>query len=305
MNNLYLIESDNYSLIINETKKIIKEHNLKEEDLNKYDLSITKIDNIIEDLDSYSFLQNKKIILGYDAVFLTKEKGEIEQNTDILAKYINSPNPDNILILACSKLDAKNEISPLIKKNFTKVDSNINIDDYITKDLKVKMDKTTIKFLTDIIGEDLKRIENELNKLTMYTDNITKEDIKKIVIPLPEDNLFNLMNAITKKDKEKSFKIYQDLINNNVEDISLIVILANQFRLIYQIKTLSNKTNKEIMDILDIKNEKQINALRYKIHDFSEKELINNIYKLSILDTLIKSNKILPNIALPLFIANL
>ena len=309
MNNLYLIETNNFKLIEKETAKILDKNNFQKEELIKYDLSTTKTTTLINELDTYSIFQDKKAVLGYDATFLTTSKSEIEQDIKILEDYINNPNPNNILILACSKLDGKKNICKLIKKEFTIVDLNINLVDYVKNNLDdYKMNLDNINYFLTLTGDNIDRIDNELLKLKcLKIDDkmINKEDIDNVVIPQTDDNIFNLMDAIVKKDKKRSLKIYNDLINNKVEVIKILINLSYQFRLIYQVKVLEYKTDLEIADILNIKNPKQIKAIRYKIRNFSEKELIDNLHKLAILDEKIKSSSSLAEIDFPMFIINL
>ena len=309
MNNLYLIETNNFKLIEKETAKILDKNNFQKEELIKYDLSTTKTTTLINELDTYSIFQDKKAVLGYDATFLTTSKSEIEQDIKILEDYINNPNPNNILILACSKLDGKKNICKLIKKEFTIVDLNINLVDYVKNNLDdYKMNLDNINYFLTLTGDNIDRIDNELLKLKcLKIDDkmINKEDIDNVVIPQTDDNIFNLMDAIVKKDKKRSLKIYNDLINNKVEVIKILINLSYQFRLIYQVKVLEYKTDLEIADILNIKNPKRIKAIRYKIRNFSEKELIDNLHKLAILDEKIKSSSSLAEIDFPMFIINL
>ena len=309
MNNLYLIETNNFKLIDKETKKILKENNFSEDELIKYDLSTTKTTTLINELDTYSIFQDKKVVLGYDAVFLTTLKSEIEQDIKGLEDYINNPNPSNILILACSKLDGKKNICKLIKSKFKIIDLNINLVDYVKENLDdYKMNIDTINYFLLQTGDNIERIDNELVKLKSFKNEekvINKDDVLELVIPQTDDNIFNLMDAIVKKDKKRSLKIYNDLINNKVEVIKILINLSYQFRLIYQVKVLEYKSDSEIAEILNIKNPKQIRAVRYKTNNFNERELLRNLEKLAIIDEEIKTSKILPEIAIPMFITNL
>ncbi|MBP5684728.1 MAG: hypothetical protein J6X02_05690, partial [Bacilli bacterium] len=125
MHNLYLIESDNLLIIDQELSKILKDNNFNKEDLIRYDLSSHSIDEVINELDTYGLFQEKKIVLGYDATFLTTTKSEIEHNLQDFENYLNNPNPNNILIIACSKLDGKKNICKLVKEKCTSIDINI------------------------------------------------------------------------------------------------------------------------------------------------------------------------------------
>lgn len=309
MNNLYLIESNNFKLIEKETIKILKKNNFSQDELIKYDMSENSTLTLINELDTYSIFQDKKAVLGYDATFLTTTKSEIEQNIQIFEDYINNPNPSNLLIIACSKLDGKKNICKLIKNKFTIIDLNVDLKDYVKDNLDgYKMNVEVINLFLTLTGDNIERIDNELAKLKCFKiddKTITKDDVLRIIIPKTDDNIFNLMDAIVKKDKKKSLKIYNDLINNRVEVIKIIINLSYQFRLIYQVKVLEYKSDSEIADILNIKNIKQVRAIRYKTSSFRESELLANLHKLALIDEEMKTSKIIPEIAFPLFIASL
>ena len=56
-----------------------------------------------------------------------------------------------------------------------------------------------------------------------------------------DTDIFHLVDNIILKNKEKALKSYYEMIKIGEEPIKIIVILANQFRLIYQVKQLSKK----------------------------------------------------------------
>ena len=66
MNNVYLIYGSNYSLIKREIDKI-KEDTL---DVVKYDLSNTKVDDLLDDASCISLFSGKKVLIGENALFL-------------------------------------------------------------------------------------------------------------------------------------------------------------------------------------------------------------------------------------------
>ena len=74
----------------------------------------------------------------------------------------------------------------------------------------------------------------------------------KLVNKPLDENIFDLTNAILSKDRQKIFSIYHDLMILNEEPIKLIVSIANQMRLHYQVKLLDRKgyTDQEIGKIL-------------------------------------------------------
>lgn len=309
MNNLYLIESDNYKAISLELDKILLKNNISRDELIRYDLTETNISDVINDLDTYGFFEERKVIYASDAFFLTTSKGEIEHNIDSFTKYINNPSPDNILIISCSKLDGKKNICKLVKEKFNCVSISSDSKDFIKKKTKgYKITYDTINYLIYTVGDNLERIDNELDKLLMYKiddKEITRNDIDLIVVKKVDDNIFDLIDAIIKKNKKKSLTIYNEMVNYGEEVFKLLISLSNQIRLIYQVKVLRNYHDNDIADILNLKNPRQVYAIRQKISSYTKEELLDYLYKLALMDEDLKLGKSIDKIVFPIFIASL
>ena len=231
----------------------------------------------------------------------------MRKNMYILKKYIENPNKDNVLIISCNKLDNKKNIVKLVKDKMMVIETEVDLNKYIKdycKNTKISLD--TIKYLIETTGTDINRINNELDKLLMYSNNeITKSDIDDVVIKKIDTNIFLLIDAIISKDKKKSLTIYHEMINYGEDIFKIMISLANQIRLIYSVKVLENFANDEITSILNLKNPKQVVALRYKIKNYSRKDLLNYLHRLSLLDEDLKLGKCIDEIAFPTFIMSL
>ena len=105
MNNLYLIETNVIELLDIKVNEILKDNKLSHDNLITYDMEETNISDAIVDLDTYSLFNEPKVVLCKNAIFLSSGKCEIDHNIDLLEKYLNNPNPNNILILSVEKTD--------------------------------------------------------------------------------------------------------------------------------------------------------------------------------------------------------
>ena len=308
MNNLYFIESDNHIILDKYVKEILKDNKISIEELIRYDLDEVNISNVIMELNTYGLFTNKKIVFASNASFLTTDKSEIDHDVDEFIKYVNNPS-DNILILSCRKLDGKKNVSKLVKEKFKIVDVNINYQDYVKEKTKgYKFNSSDIIYFLSLTTEDIDRINNELDKLLMYKLDdkvITKEDIDLIVVKKIDDNIFDLIEAIIKKDKKRSLTIYNDIVSYGEEIFKILISLSNQIRLLLQVKILSNLDDLDIADKLNLKNPKQLYFLRQKIINYKKSELVDYLYKLSIMDEELKLGKSLPEVVFPVFIASL
>ena len=134
--------------------------------------------------------------------------------------------------------------------------------------------------------------------------NITKEDIDNVVRENIEDNIFELTNAILDKNVSKSIKIYNDLLLMGEEPIKLIVMVANQFRLILQVKLMVKNGYKQI----DMASKIKEHPYRVKLalaSNYSIDDLISNIKRLYVLDKDIKYGNIDKNFGFELFLLNI
>ena len=148
---------------------------------------------------------------------------------------------------------------------------------------------------------------NEIDKLIVYKGkdkNITYEDIELVITSNLENNIFKLTNMIMEKNTNNIIKVYKDLVRNNEDPIKILITISNQFRLVLQVKLMVKNgfTDNEIISILKehpyrIKLSKQV--------AISEKELKENILKLSELNKNIVLGKIEKEFGLEMFLLNL
>jgi DNA polymerase III subunit delta len=316
MNKNYLISGEETYLIEQKVNDIIKENN--EASVLKWDLTDYQIVNVLNDASMPALLSEKKIVIGYDAFFLSSDKkADTNHNVDELLKYLNNPNPDTILILVVlGKLDERKKIVKELKNivksfEFNKLKENelynITLDMFIKNNYKISKD--VVEFLLQRTGNNIRRISEEANKLMLYRldeKEISKDDVYSLVTKIIEDNIFDLVDAVVSKDKSKIFEIYRELINQKEEPIKIIVILANQFRLIYQVKVLINHgyTEKDIAAKLDI-HPFRVKLAYQKGNKYKEEILLKYLNELADLDINIKTGIIDKNIGLELFFLHL
>lgn len=309
---IYLIYGTLDFLINREIKKITNENGIDNIDINNYNLENDLLDNILDDASMSSLFSNKKIMIIENSYIFTgtiKKRGPAH-NVDLLIKYINNPNPDAILIFTINeeKIDERKKIVKLIKEQGKVIEFNQlkNIDSFIKQELDdYKMDATTIKFFTNYVGNNLAIIAKEIEKLKIYKDNqkiITKEDILNISSEQIELDINELTNSIVNKNLNKSLKIYSEMINQGEEPLQIVIRLANQFRIIYQVKELSKKgySNKDINNILGI-HPYRIQKAMENSYLFSTQNLLKYLKKLAEIDEGIKLGTMDKNMALELF----
>lgn len=309
--NTYIIESSDYVVINAKIDDILKKNHLTHDMVIKYDLIETPISTAIEDLDTYNFLSSNKVVVCDNAYFLTsnRPKGSVVHNEELLEKYLKNPSSENILIMICDKIDTRKKLAKLVDKNNI-LGGEIVIDDLIKSHLDdYKMDYKTIKYLIDYCDNDNERILNELEKLKCYKlddKTITMEDINNIVIKLTGDNIFSLIDSIVLKNRSKAYLITQELLDKGEDINKIIVMVSDQFRLMYQVKLLLKEGyNKDT-----IATKLKVHPYRVKLaiekgYNYSSKVLLTNLDYFFNLDYMIKTGNNNPKLVFELFLANL
>ena len=300
-----------------EMKKILKEADIDEINVSHYDMETDDLKDVIEDASMTSLFALNKGIICENTSFLTGsiKKGGKEQDTTLLEHYIKNINPNTILIFTVKneKLDERKKITKVLKskailKSYNKNEGNLKemIQPYFSG---YQISPSDLDFLIARVGKNLYLLEKEIEKLKLYaydSKKITREDIISLTSKNIDLDIFGLIEHIVTKNKERAMETYSEMLKRNEEPIKIIVMLANQFRLIYQAKSLYQKGYTES----DIASELEVHPYRIKLalqkgKSFSNELLLSYLNQLADLDANIKLGKIEKELGLELFILGL
>lgn len=312
---IYLLYGTQEYLIEEKIKEIIKLNDIDKYNIETFNMENDSLKDIIDSSNTFSLFADKKIIIVDNSfIFTGSTKKQEEADITILDKYLDNINENTLLIFKINneKLDSRKKIVTKIKKVSTVIEYNKLID--INSKVKelfspYKIDNNTVQLLIERVSNDLEILSQEIDKIKTYKDkdlNITKEDIISLTNKNINTDIFYLLDSILNKMPEQAIESYNEMIKIGEEPIKILVMLANQFRLIYQVKELSKKGYREY-DIMNILDQKQytIKKACERISKYQDKELLKYINELSELDINIKSGLIDKNIGLQLFILNI
>lgn len=300
-------------LIQKEIHQILTENGIESISLNQYDLENSSLKDIIEDASTISLFGDKKaIVVEQSYIFAaTTNKKLLEQDTSTLEDYLLHPNPDTILILKWNRetIDQRKKIVSKMKQHgiVRECNKTEQIDNYVKEMLEpYHIDMKTLRFFIERVGKHLEILKQEAEKLKTYKGeelNITKKDIEEVTCKTIDVDIFNLIEHIVTKEKELAMESYYEMIKLGEEPIKIIILLANQFRLMYQAKLLSKRgySEKEIASRLEI-HPYRVKLALSKSKNFQEETLLQYIEDLAQLDLRIKGGKLDKNIGLELFI---
>lgn len=308
MNN-YLIEGSDYISVNNKISEIIKENAFSDASISKYDLSEGLLDDALEDLNTYGLFSDKKIVIinNFDKMDPLFNKPEE------LLKYVENSSSLNLLFVVSDKYDDRKKIIKDLKKKMKFI--KISTDPVVfTKSCLegYKVENGVINLLVNNTLGDVTRLYNECNKLKTYKINdkyISKDDVEELSFKRLGDSTettFQFSRALAEKDKKSALKLYQELLNYKIEPLSIIGLLASQFRIMYQVKSLEEKNmrNDEIASSLKEKPYR-ITKTRELTRYYSKREILDLMIKLEDIDLKIKTTSVDANTLVQLFILNI
>ena len=270
------------------------------------------ISQLIIQCQTYPFLSDYRVIVYENPSFIFDSKLLDAKQQQALVDYLSNPVETTVLIIVINKTVNSNsliykKISKYFKiEKFDKLSQN-DFEKLVRDDLKtnsVNISKDALDLLLSRLDNDVEKYKNELNKLLTYGSELDYQDIDYLINQPIENDIFKLTNAINQNDLAASLKVYRDLLTNNKNDVlSIIGLLASQYRSMSQVKLLSQLgyNNAQIAAKLNV----SAGSVYYKLRDslnLSAKELMNKLNQLAILDESIKSGLTEPVSGLELFI---
>ncbi len=192
-------------------------------------------------------------------VVLLKEAQHM-RDIEKLEGYVEKPLLSTILVVSYKekKMDARTKFSKIIKKN-GEILSSAKLRDYelqpwisqFVQQQGLSIGAKGLNMLADNIGSDLSRIANEIEKLEINLKgrkNITEEDIEAYIGISKEFNVYELQDALGRKDIPKAIRIIRYFESNpKAGPIQLVLpTLYNYFSKVYSIFGLEDKSDKKV-----------------------------------------------------------
>jgi DNA polymerase III subunit delta len=187
---------------------------------------------------------------------------EAQQMRDIekLEPYIENPLPSTVFVVSYKekKVDGRSKLAKLLKTKGEMLTTKKMYDNQLpewtielVESKGYSISQKAVLLLVDHIGNDLSRIDNEIEKMLVNLGgrkNITEDDIEKYVGISKEYNAFELQAAMASRDLAKAIRIVQYFeANPKAAPIQLILpTLYNLFSKTYMIFGQNSKDEKTV-----------------------------------------------------------
>ncbi len=164
-----------------------------------------------------------------------------------LVDYVPQMPPTTVLVLIDGKVSKDN---PWLKRLAPKA----NVEEFpLLKGTKLQqwihsrvaqlggsISPRAVKLLTELCGENLRILANELEKLHLYARGqvIEEKDVRQITSYAREASVFTMVDAIVEQRAHAAIKLLHQLLAEGVAPSYLLFMVTRQLRLMVQAKTL-------------------------------------------------------------------
>jgi len=194
------------------------EHHILSETEKSFNLTIfygkdANLPEVINACRRYPMFAERQVVLLKEA----QQMREVEK----LESYLENPLQSTVFVVSYKekKLDARKKFAKLIKEKgvllTTKKIYDNQLPEWTQNLLQTKgltINQKGLALLADHIGNDLTRIENEVNKICVNLGkrtSITEDDIELYIGVSKDYNVFELQSALAAKDLARSIRIIQ------------------------------------------------------------------------------------------------
>ena len=237
----FLCGEDSYSinLALNIIIKSVEPFIASEFDKEIYHGKEVSLQNILTNASTFPFGSDKKLII-------LKEFEEIKDKKE-LNNYAPSPSEFTVLVIIFNGSIPKKLTEPfktLDKQNYlyeAKVLKGKYLLSWLTSFAESKnktLNTLNAQLLVDLVGENRAMLESQLEKIFTYLDErieITFDDIKKLAASLKEFSIFDLQDAVAKKNSSDALKIAFNMLDNGKELTEILNYFTRYFMTVSRI----------------------------------------------------------------------
>ena len=217
------------------------------------------IDDIVLAAKRYPMMAERQVII-------VKEAQDLSRTIENIEKYAENPMPTTVLVF-CYKyktLDKRKKAVKLLAKNGLVYESKKmyenQVGQWITRILKPKgyeIEPKANAMLVEFLGNDLSKINNELEKLQIILPKgsvISAKNIEENIGFSKDFNVFELQNALGSKNQLKAYQIAQ-YFADNPKDNPMVVstsLVFSFFIKLLKYHGLKDKNPKTVAPILGV-----------------------------------------------------
>lgn len=187
------------------------------------------------------FMVSQRLIVVQDSGFF--------KSANDMADYLEDFPETTYVVFVEREVDKRNRLYKWIGKNGCvtecQTQSEAMLKQWIAGYLK-KAGKSvsvrTVEYLIERTGTDMESLNNELDKLIGFTGErpvVEVSDIDAVCSGAVISKIFDMIDAVALGEKNRALRLYDDLLANKEQPMSVLYLFSRHINILLQIKELS------------------------------------------------------------------
>ena len=212
--------------------------------VNRFQERNPDIKEIISLADTMPFFAESRLIVIENSGFFKRDSSE-------LADYLPQMPESTHIIFREEEIDKRNRLFKKVKElgyfAEMKRQTEAELERWVLTILKkeqINLTRSTMTYLLETIGTDMNVIRNELDKLIAYLGDrkvLEPVDIDTICSRQISGQIFEMIDAMSSKNRQKAFHLYYDLIALKEPPMRILFLITRQYLQLYQIKEMQQR----------------------------------------------------------------
>lgn len=201
------------------------------------------IDDILDSVRTLPVFSPRRLVILKDADKLNSAA------LDTLAGYISDPVPETCFVLVGEKVDRRKKFFQTFEKNGALVEFKGLYENQIPSFVKEQATNYDLSLTEDALalfcrrsGTSLQEIDGELQKLRQYVGTegglVDVEDVRAIVSDTRVDSIFDVVNAIGRRDIGDALRLLGRLLDEGIAPLVVLSMLTRHFRQLWMSREL-------------------------------------------------------------------
>lgn len=207
-----------------------------------------KADGIIEFASTMPFFAERRVVL-------VENSGFFKAGNDTLEEYLANIPETTCLIFIENEIDKRCKLYKTVSKLgkiavFETPDEKTLLVwlNGLFAQAGIRAEYQALERLVESVGQDMCMLSNEVDKLTAYClekGSVEAADVTLLSVSQIESKIFDMMDSLSRKDKNRTMQLYNDLIELREPAMRILFLITRQFNILLRAKLAGEEGKKQ------------------------------------------------------------
>ncbi|MBX6394157.1 MAG: DNA polymerase III subunit delta [Alicyclobacillaceae bacterium] len=224
---------------------------MPELNVSRFDLFHTPVQQVVMEARIPPFMDQRRLIVATGGGSL-HGRSKVDHDVSVWEEYVADPSPESVVVVLFGdqKVDERKQWVRTIKGNgrwwVCPALRDHELAAWIRHEsarLGISVDEQAVRRLVLLSGGHLELLAGELEKLSLYApgQRLTSDDIDRVVVPFPEQDVFRWVDDLVCLRMDRALTGLENLLKQKESPIKLLMLVARQYRLMYHAAVQSQR----------------------------------------------------------------